>query len=676
MFYEITGVIFLMNHTFDGLKDLVKFIERESSYKDEYRGSILLHGFVLPDVIKMLRDESWDEDEIMSFIISSNPCLWAQCWLKNPQLPREPLRLFHYQKSMLNCQHRFKVTRCGRQVGKTMCMAIDMIWTVMTQENKRLLYVAPYQNQVKVLYEDTLMRLIQDVESIKECILKSPSHPYYQAVFTNLSEIKALTAGTRAGQKGSSVRGMSMIDKLYLDEVDYMGSESIGSIMPTIFSRSESQVWASSTPTGKRDEFYRWCTAYDSTFICPECRAMAVDGSPFHYPSFISPLYSSETDKFYKSSLTASMYEHEVLAEFGEEVEGVFRHSDIDACLDLGKTLVKNADGEMVAKSYEYSDLKMDSRNLYIMGVDWNKESTGVQLVVTEYNPNLYVVNSLPSKYFRVFARESVTAREFSERGAVARIIALCKEIPISYVYADEGYGTLQIQAIRKILSKSNIPDLANRIVPINMSSNIEIVDPITKRKIPKAVKPFMVDSASRAVEDRRVVLPVIEDDKVNLVGQMREYIVERRGPSGQPIYSGNNEDVLTAFMLSIMGFICEYNEVVKGTFTQKIVTSTNSIVSARAANNVVRRAIDDQTVKKDDRPEDRKRPGVFQELANSMGLGYDHYEPGDDSDATQRVSKLPIGGSTGRSNLGNVARESSGRKRFSGGGKHVRSKF
>jgi len=664
-----------MNYDFKDLDDLLLYIREEGSHTNEYRGSVILPGFDMEKIITGLREEGFDDRTIITIIISANPVLWAHCWLKNPQKPREPLRLFHYQKSMLNCQCRFKVTRCGRQVGKTMCMAIDMVWTIMTQENKRLLYVAPYQNQVKVLYEDTMMRLIQDVSDIKNSIVKSPSHPYYQAIISNGSEIKALTAGTRSGQKGSSVRGMSMIDKLYLDEVDYMGTDAISSIMPTIFSRSESAVWASSTPTGKREDFYHWCTDYDSRFICKECKDAGVDGSPFHYPSHISPLYSKDTDDMYKKSNTASAYEHEVLAEFGEEFEGVFRHVDIDACLALGRKRVKGPEGDIIEVSYTYDKIVIDPKNLYIMGVDWNKESTGVQIIVTEYNPNTFVSNGLPPKYFRLFRRECVTAKEFTERGAVARILTLCKEIPIGYVYADEGYGTLQIQAIRKILSSSGAPELAKKIVAINMKSNIDIVDPVTKKKIPKPVKAFMVDSAARVVEDRRLILPDSEDEKVFLVGQMREYIIERRGASGQPIYSPNNEDVLTAFMLSILGFVCEYNEVVKGHFTQRVLASDTNIVTARAAEYVISREI--QGADEPKTSDLYRRKNVFRKLAGSMGVEYESHMMGDelpDNELTG-ASRVGLSGQTGRgSSMGGSERSKGTRRRF--GGSPSRSKF
>ena len=162
-----------LNYEINNLKDLLDYIDEQECLTDEYRGSVILQEFDVQETISVLSDEGWAEDAIATYIISSNPVLWAQFWLRNPKEPREPLLLFHYQKSMLNCQHRFKVTRCGRQVGKTLCIAIDMIWASMTKEFSKILYVAPYKEQVKVLYEDTLMLLIRDVPEIHNSIIKS-----------------------------------------------------------------------------------------------------------------------------------------------------------------------------------------------------------------------------------------------------------------------------------------------------------------------------------------------------------------------------------------------------------------------------------------------------------------------------------------------------------------------
>lgn len=593
-----------MNYQFSTVKDLLKYIDRENSLTNEYKCNVILPSFDLPGSIEILKNEDWDDEDIITYIVASNPVLWAQCWLKNPKNPKKPLRLYDYQKNMLNCQHRFKVSRCGRQIGKTVVMAIDVLWNAVNNEYMNILYVAPYQSQVKVFYDKTLLKLIMDVPEIHNSIVRAPTHPYHTIEWSNGTNVSAMTAGSKSGNKGSTVRGQSNISRLYLDEVEYMGSDAINSIIPTIFASDDGKVWASSTPTGKREDFYHWCMDPHSEWRCPECEALGVDGSPFHYASHISPVYTADLDSFNKKSMTHSMYEHEVLAEWGEEVQGVFRHSDIDVCLQLGRTPT-TLDGETVYVSYMMNELAINKDNVYIMGVDWNKEDTGVQLVIVEYNPNNFAVNEVPPKFYRLFSRETITAKEFTERGAVARIIALCREIPVSFVYADEGHGSIQIQAIRKILEKTKNKDMVDKIVPINMSSMQDVVDPVTKERLRKPMKPFMVDSVARVVQERRMILPDSEDERTLTVGQMREYSIIRRGVSGQPIYSPDNEDILTAFMLAVLGFIREFSELVK-------VDTTHNI-----------KVIDNPLIAKPDPKASIADKALFEEMASNLGMDY-----------------------------------------------------
>lgn len=607
------------------LKQLRDYIEEQESQENEYKGSVLRNEFDLDGEIDSLRAAGMPVAGVIEYIIAVNPVLWAQYWLRNPQNPSKDLLLFTHQKAILNCNSKYKLTRCGRQVGKTLCMAVDMLFNSMTNAHTRLLYVAPYLTQVKVLYEKTLMPLIVDVPDIANAIAKKPSHPYYQAIFKNGTEIAAMTAGTRSGQKGASIRGTSA-DKLYLDEVDFMGREAIAAIMAVMFARPDSKVWISSTPIGKREEFYHWATDPKSNFMCKDCIAAARMGSPFHYSSHISPLFTQEADDFYRRSMPMEQYAHEVLAEWGEESQGVFRHSDIDFCLSVSRRDVIIDPVNNISKqiSYNYDELTPSTKCIYILGVDWNKETTGVQLCIIEYNPTLEVINMLTPHMYRIFRTEVITAVEFTEGGAVTRIMELERAIPISFIYADEGYGTIQIEALKNIALSNNRIELANKIVPINMSSSQEVYDPITHQKIKKPMKPFMVDNAARIVESRRILLPDLEDEKVGLVGQMREYVIIRRAASGHPVFSQSNEDMLTAFMLALLGFAREYSELIKVDSFNSISYSKEGGMAGRTANYIQPRWEEDKH-----KPVDLEQYGVmkreplFREMAERLGYPY-----------------------------------------------------
>lgn len=551
----------MANLRFTQIRMLLKYLDEQTEFSDARVGPVLTDEFDVLGTIDQLSSSGWSSKDIVSYIISSNPVLWAQYWLRNPQDPAKPLELFTHQKRILNCSNNRKLTRCGRQVGKTLCMAVDILYSCMTQSNLKALYVAPYQAQVEVLFNNTLKPLIFDVPEIHNSIIRMGSQPF-KATFANGSEVSARTAGTRSGLRGAGIRGSSA-NRLYLDEMDYMGSEAIAAVVATTFARPDATIWASSTPVGKREEFYHWAMDSGTQFRCLKCMEAERLGSPFHYPSHVSPLFTEEAESFYRTQMPHSEYEHEVLAEWGEEAEGVFRHTDIDACLMLGRRVVEDeVNGGMVRVSYSYGDLVADPANAYMLGIDWNKDTTGVQLCVVEYNPTEGVVNGLDPKMYRLFGTEIITAKEFTEDGAVARIMSLDQELPLTGIYADEGYGTLQIEAIKRRALRASRTELAKKVVGISMVSSIDIYDPVTKKRGTKPMKPFMVDHAARVIEAHKIILPDHEDEKVKLVGQMREYLVMRRGVSGRPIYSMDNEDMLTAFMLALLGFATEFSEL------------------------------------------------------------------------------------------------------------------
>lgn len=614
------------NLNFSGrIKQLTNYIEEQESRDDIYQGSVIKYSFDYQGEIAALKAGGMSVVDIIDYVAAENPVLWAQYWLRNPTNPAKPLELFSHQKDILNCSNKYKLTRCGRQVGKTLCMAIDMLFTAMNNNYLRLLYVAPYLSQVKVLFEKTLMPLLLDVPEIANAIAKKPSHPYFQAIFKNHAEISAMTAGTRSGQKGAGIRGTSA-DRLYLDEMDFMGSDAIGAIMAVMFARPDSKVWVSSTPIGKREEFYKWATDNKSPFRCKECIDAGRMGSPFHLTSHVSPLFSDEADAFYKRTYPLDQYGHEVLAEWGEESMGIFRHTDLDHCLALGRSdvVVDESTGISKQVSYTYDGLVRSGKNLYILGVDWNKESTGVQLCVVEFNPNAEPIGGLPPFMYRVFRTDIINAKEFTQGGSVTRIMELDRELNLSFIYADEGYGTIQIEAIKKIAMDNNRVALAKKVIPINMASTQEIYDPITKQKIKKPMKAFMVDNAARVVESRRLVLPDLEDERVGLVGQMREYVIIRKSASGHPVYSMNNEDMLTAFMLAVLGFAREYSELINVDSINTIGYTTTYGMAGRAAAQIEARWAEPSTTSLEDWGVARREP-ILDLVAANLGLPYEY---------------------------------------------------
>ena len=105
---------------------------------------------------------------------------------------------------------------------------------------------------------------------------------------------------------------------------------------------------------------------------------------------------------------------------------------------------------------------------------------------------------------------------------------------------------------------------LVHKVKGIYFGDMMEIRDPLTKQKVKKHMKPFMVNLAARRLEDGQIILPESEDIKNGLVGQIRDYTVIRTTALGQPIYSDDNDHTIVAWMLSILAATIEFSDINK----------------------------------------------------------------------------------------------------------------
>jgi len=319
---------------------------------------------------------------------------------------------------------------------------------------------------------------------------------------------------------------------ILLDEADYLGSSDFEVILAIQASRPNVEIWASSTPTGKREMFWRFCNDSELGF------------KEFHFPSSVSPTWTRQTERLERAQYSEQGYAHEFDAEFGDEVEGVF----------LDKLITESV------QKYDMERLKKDGLSLYTVGVDWNASGNGTCIVVTEWNKNLNGGRGA----FRVVRKKIISHTEFTQVKACEEIIRLNSEWNPSAIYVDQGYGHTQIEMLRKFGLENPKTGLTNKVRGIYFGDMTEIRDPVTKQRVKKHMKPFMVNLAVRRLEDGQIILPASEDMKNGLVGQMRDYTVVRETALGQPVYSDNNDHALVAWMLSILAATMEYSDMTK----------------------------------------------------------------------------------------------------------------
>lgn len=461
------------------------------------------------------------KQEIEQLKILMDPVLWAEATLKDPKNPRKPLRLRWYQKKMLRDKSVRKVSRCGRRVGKTLTMCTHILWYAFTHENSKQVIATPYDSQVTLIF-DMLKQFISATPELQESVDTIVKSPHHLIKLKNGAMIKGFTAGTRSGAAGGSLRGQAA-DWLYMDEVDYMTDDDFETIYAIALEAPERiGVWISSTPTGRRGKFWKACQP-DSGW------------TQFHYPTMVNPEWSPKMEKELRAMYSEQGYIHEVLAEFGEETIGVFKKEYIDRA----------------KQQYHYISMPTH-KAIRSIGVDWDKYGDATQIVIVEYNQN--------AQKFQVINRIEIPKGEFTLDNAVKKIVQLNEIYNPQMIYIDRGYGEYQVETLRKYGMDHPETGLHKKIRPVSFSETKEILDPFTKQKDKKPIKPFMVNQLQILFE--RDMIWLSEYDEL-LIRQLENYQVIKKTVSGQPVFTSEDEHALDCLMLCILGFTEKYPELV-----------------------------------------------------------------------------------------------------------------
>jgi len=474
-----------------------------------------------------VKPEMFDSQEEYELAWASiDPVTWGATFLD-----------FHadwYQKEITNCTSQFKVARAGRRVGKSQALALYVLWKAQTQSKFEILIICPYESQVDLLFKK-IRELISRSAVIQDTIKRDKQSPPQVIEFQNGSTITGFSAGAKSGAKSDKVRGQGG-GLIVFDEVDYLEDADIETVMAVLADKPDTEVIFSSTPTGVRKRMFNASTDKDSQW------------KEFWYISAESPRWTQQAEQMFRSIYSAGGYAREFLAEYGEEMAGVFRSRDIQVCL----------------KEFSLVEQKRDPDWIYTMGVDWNKV-TGTHIVVV----------GKPTRgpaHYKMVDKRIIRRSEFTQHEGVQAVVDMDQKWGCGFIYVDAGYGSVQIEMLHK-MDEHKGTDFKKRLKGIDMGSNIEIIDPLDKEIKKKPTKGFMVDMTARAVEQHLLHLPKSEDTSaqiilseipytdIGVVQQMRSFKVEKISPTGKLTYSQDYEHTLTALMLAVLAHGLEYED-------------------------------------------------------------------------------------------------------------------
>lgn len=299
--------------------------------------------------------------------ISKNPVLWAKAFLRtvdNDTKKVGPWVARWYQAEMLMSTENRRVARCGRRTGKTETMCVDSIWRCMTTRSYVCLYAAPYESQIRNIF-NRITELINLSPKVKECVISNTKTPF-EIKFSNGSAIRGFTTGASSGGGAASVRGQRA-DEILLDESDYMQDADFDSILAIAGEREGIKIFLSSTPTGARKRFWQCCTDPKMHF------------KEFHFPSMCNPNWGPKMEEEFRSMLSENGYVHEVLADFGAQETGVFDKDKLDRAMQFER--------------YAYMPLTFSQKHM-VETNNWNVDMmippTNTSNMLGAYRPNRF----------------------------------------------------------------------------------------------------------------------------------------------------------------------------------------------------------------------------------------------------------------------------------------------
>lgn len=478
--------------------------------------------------------------------IVNDPIKWAQAFLRsfNPATKKvEPWIARWYQVEMMRDQSVKKVYRCGRRIGKTETMVVEMLHQAFSKRNFRILMAAPFENQIRNMFT-RLNELIKESPLLKQEIVRSTKNPYC-IEFKNGSMILGFTAGDDA----ASIRGQRA-DWIYIDEIDFMSEYCFEVIAAIAIERADIGITVSSTPLGKRSHFYRMCTDPSMGY------------SQHYHPSTHNPNWGQQMEAELRAQLTEQGYVHEVLAEFGTQEAGVFPKNKLDEALTFEnyaymplafeQRIAIERGEKQSPKMYSYDKHSPAPYNPFrCMGVDWDKYGASSSIIILDYD--------VIKQKFKVIKRVEVARGDYSYDNAVNTIVELNDIYNPAFIYCDAGSGEYQIERLHIIGDERPSTGLKNKVKRWQFSSTIKIVDPITYEEVNEPVKQLMVNQLVLAFERDRIIMSPFD---TVLHKQLTNYEVEKINANGKPIYTSKDEHFIDALGLAHLAFVLEFKEL------------------------------------------------------------------------------------------------------------------
>ncbi|MBI2005650.1 MAG: DEAD/DEAH box helicase family protein, partial [Candidatus Aenigmarchaeota archaeon] len=242
------------------------------------------------DLLKKYQEESnVDSERALLYLKSTiDPVAWLSLMFGFSD-DNSDWRIRDYQKEQQRCTSKRLVLRIGRRGGKTLSVAMKLLYQLFNYEVPRgsdlngnkviagpeIVVITPYQAQIAGVF-DAMEMLLKRNKALSSCVITGTSGalyiktPYYRLQVQDILNedgdivkaggiISGFVSGIGVkddGSGGGTIRGTDA-DIIYLDEMDMIPVQTLDRVIkPLLLTRPGVILYASSTPIGKRDKFY------------------------------------------------------------------------------------------------------------------------------------------------------------------------------------------------------------------------------------------------------------------------------------------------------------------------------------------------------------------------------------------------------------------------------------
>lgn len=461
--------------------------------------------------------------EAQQAFLLSDPSTWAEFELEDPKNPGKSMEYRSYQSEIVRCTAKRSVVRMGRRTGKTFGIITKMLHRMFIQKTT-IIVLVPH-NPANVAIFRAIDDLMRGSKILQQCISRRVKNPRI-IEFKNGSRIEGFIINSGTGTNPDKIRGQGA-DILYVDEADFIPPEDFTPVWAILMDNKDAEFWMTSTPSGLKEVFYFNCTEKDR-------------GWREHYHSCLEhPDWAEmEADMREQYKYNKIGWDHEVMALFAEVEGGVYSTVALENSVE----------------KYTYDAMRRQDECIYALGVDWNGHPIGDVGIVVEYNPQ--------SNKFKVVDKFISAEKEYTQLKAIQKIIEVSQKWKIDQLWVDSGYGSPQIEMLKKYAIERPELKLIHKIKGIQMGGKTEVRDPWTGGMIKKRNKSLIVSITAEKIARGNCIFPSAEEPKGGLVDQLRSLRIKRMGLDGDPVFEESEDHAMVAWQCAVYAIMMKYSDI------------------------------------------------------------------------------------------------------------------